>query len=633
MMNSVSLLPDSHLPTSQARSIAGWLSGFLLLVLMPFPAVAMQYVMTMSNATYPAVSPFGTATDSAPDPLPLVDEGFYPSSGKGFNIGFTFPFYCTTYTKIYVNPNGFVSFGKPQNNPPWDDTDTYPFPLSADPLVDSNHEFYGIPMIAPLWADALTEDAPTQPLDGTQDFVAYEANGKVWLRVDTASTPKKLVVTWDDVFHWYGYCPYPTCTPAGPYGDSNTNGGNNMQLILYEDGRIQFTYGSMGWSGADTFYGTAGTVGIYSGSTSGSCQDKATPSGELFPPDTNLANKQIRYLLDTDDDNIPNDGDASGVAGDHYCTHLQSPPTSPYNPPVTVSCDDNCPSVPNPSQDNNDGDGLGDACDPDDDNDGVADNFPDNCPLVANSNQANSDGDSLGNACDNCPTVTNQNQLDTDHDGIGDACDPDDDNDGVPDTTDNCKLVANANQNDYDGDGLGDACDPDADNDGLLNTEEPVTTWLDPDSDDDHYSDYEEIWHNGQAGYQYLYTPKDTNPNKPDTDGDGLLDGDEVHLYGSDPLKADTNGNGIDDGHEDFDGDGIINIDDPFPFDANTPDGDINNSGGVDAGDVLVVERIVLGLLVPDAVHYQHLDVYPPGAPDNKIDMSDLLLMMQMALQ
>ena len=34
---------------------------------------------------------------------------------------------------------------------------------------------------------------------------------------------------------------------------------------------------------------------------------------------------------------------------------------------------DNCPSLSNPSQDNNDGDTQGDACDPDDDNDGVDD--------------------------------------------------------------------------------------------------------------------------------------------------------------------------------------------------------------------------------------------------------------------
>jgi len=81
----------------------------------------------------------------------------------------------------------------------------------------------------------------------------------------------------------------------------------------------------------------------------------------------------------------------------------------------------------------------GDACDDDDDNDGVTDN-----PKR-----------------DNCRLVANPDQTDSDFDGMGDACDPDDDNDGVPDDLDNCPLTSNAGQRDGDGDGVGDACDPD----------------------------------------------------------------------------------------------------------------------------------------------------------------------------
>lgn len=41
-----------------------------------------------------------------------------------------------------------------------------------------------------------------------------------------------------------------------------------------------------------------------------------------------------------------------------------------------------------------------------------------------------------------------------------------------------------------------------------------------------------------------------TDPLKWDTDGDGLSDGDEVHVYGTDPLKWDTDGDGMSDGDE-----------------------------------------------------------------------------------
>ncbi len=41
-----------------------------------------------------------------------------------------------------------------------------------------------------------------------------------------------------------------------------------------------------------------------------------------------------------------------------------------------------------------------------------------------------------------------------------------------------------------------------------------------------------------------------TNPNQPDTDKDGLLDGEEVNIYQTDPLNPDTDHDGFSDGEE-----------------------------------------------------------------------------------
>ena len=65
---------------------------------------------------------------------------------------------------------------------------------------------------------------------------------------------------------------------------------------------------------------------------------------------------------DLDDDGILDDGDGNGTPGDIPCTGGK-----------TQNCDDNCPDVPNSNQDDFEGDGLGDVCDPDDDNDGICD--------------------------------------------------------------------------------------------------------------------------------------------------------------------------------------------------------------------------------------------------------------------
>lgn len=176
----------------------------------------------------------------------------------------------------------------------------------------------------------------------------------------------------------------------------------------------------------------------------------------------------------------------------------------------------------------------------------------------------------------------------------------DDDNDTYLCALIGLKFAPGRGPSDKDGDGLfnkeekligTDKKNPDTDGDGLNDGDEVNTYMTNPlkaDSDGDGLTDAEEL------------NTHSTDPNKPDSDGDQLSDRDEVATHQTDPNNGDTDGDGLNDYDElmvhmtdpknqDSDGDLLTDADEVSvhmtdPLSMDTDEGGIDDFAEVERG-------------------------------------------------
>ena len=265
-----------------------------------------------SASNFNDISGTGTA-------LGLTDDGSTLQT-----IGFDFDFYGSTYSQLYVNDNGYLTFGGTVTEYNIQD-------FSAGQTIGN------LPAIAPMWADfnhgsVHTDDAYIQTIG--------------------AAGSRELIVQYNDVVF---------------YDFDNAGATVTLQVVLFEGSNdIEFRYQDVVAGGAYQ-NGVASTIGISDGA--GDYQQHSFNSASIVSgsnihitaPGSGTMDDLVITLGITDDGLVESDEDfAVALSNSANTSVLTSGVTTTIQAPTDT-----------------DGDGVADSTDLDDDNDGILDSVED----------------------------------------------------------------------------------------------------------------------------------------------------------------------------------------------------------------------------------------------------------------
>ncbi|WP_239705337.1 MULTISPECIES: YPDG domain-containing protein, partial [unclassified Mammaliicoccus] len=377
--------------------------------------------------------------------------------------------------------------------------------------------------------------------------------------------------------------------------DSNSNSGSDLATDSSSDSNS--TSGDNSTSNSDSNSNSGSDMNSDSNNNSGSNTDSSSDS------DANNSGSNTDSSSDSQSDKDSNsandsssDSDSNSNSGSDMNSDSNNDSGSNTDSSSDSQSDKDSNSANDSSTDSNTNNGSDTATDSSSDSNSTSgDNSTSNSDSNSN-NGSDMNSDSHNDSSSNTDSSSDSNSTSDDNSSSdsdsnsGSTSDSNTDSSSDSNSTSNSSSDSDSDK-DTDGDGIADKDDTDIDGDGVSNEDEKLIG-TDPnnpdtdgngvsDGDEDHDSDgvpnKDESDHKSDTptdkdgdGKPDISTPKDTDgdgitdKDDNDIDGDGVSNEDEK-LIGTDPNNPDTDGNGVSDGDEDHDSDGIPNKDESDP--------------------------------------------------------------------